>query len=431
MLFEAEWAEADLPTPGQTRPEALTKRANLRAARFKLCWAATLRGPLRDAARQAIQAAAAAAVAAGGPGAANTQQRLFTELLPMLVGSSDDDEAGNMVGGTAGGQANGGDDGVGGSRERLTLGSLARRVCAVLGLRPDEAPPEATTGEDSSAGGGVGDLSEGGGGSGDSEVAGVATTTMDYGHSNGHLLISSARTREAGPSGIAAAALFADARSTSTSTGSTPTPVEGPAFSTPAATEDTNNVARDAQCADWLFGPRQAAWLAAETAGAAAAWRALDAGLSPATVLVASRASRGTEFSSVWARPDCLVWAKQAKNCYWPAMLLWGSKTNPALKEVNKGRVPPSFREELEKQVHIFWGGSRGGGREFETGRLRFFLFFFHIFMGDFSLSVLFNAHHTFFSSSGVFIYLFLEFSTWNSSGLPKYGPWLTCDRPQ
>ena len=126
---------------------------------------------------------------------------------------------------------------------------------------------------------------------------------------------------------------------------------------------------RDA-CADWLFGPRQAAWLAAETAPAAekkdsasapapvataavvsAAWRALDEALSPATVMVASQAARGTQFSSVWARPDKLVWAKQAKNVYWPAMLLWGSGTTAALKEVNMGRVPPAFREELEKQA--------------------------------------------------------------------------------
>lgn len=119
---------------------------------------------------------------------------------------------------------------------------------------------------------------------------------------------------------------------------------------------------RDA-CAQWLFGPRQGAWLAAETAvgkmpppaasaaAVCASWRALDEVLSPATVLVASHASRGTEFSSVWVRPDKLVWAKQAKNFYWPAMLLWGSGTTTALREVNVGRVPPAFREELEKQA--------------------------------------------------------------------------------
>lgn len=130
---------------------------------------------------------------------------------------------------------------------------------------------------------------------------------------------------------------------------------------------------RDA-CADWLFGPRQAAWLMAETAPAAekkdpasapaavataavvsAAWRALDAALSQATVMVASHASRGAQFSSVWARPDKLVWAKQAKNTYWPAMLLWGSGTTAALKEINMGRVPPAFREELERQAGVFF----------------------------------------------------------------------------
>lgn len=136
-----------------------------------------------------------------------------------------------------------------------------------------------------------------------------------------------------------------------------------------AAAAGGEKAGRDA-CADWLFGPRQAAWLAAETALAgekrdpasapppvatasvvSAAWRALDGALSPATVLVASDAARGTPFSSVWARPDKLVWAKQAKNTFWPAMLLWGSGTTAALKEVNMGRVPPAFREELEKQV--------------------------------------------------------------------------------
>lgn len=138
-----------------------------------------------------------------------------------------------------------------------------------------------------------------------------------------------------------------------------------------AAAAAGEKAGRDA-CADWLFGPRQAAWLAAETAPAgekrdpasapppvataavvSAAWRALDGALSPATVLVASNAARGTPFSSVWARPDKLVWAKQAKNTFWPAMLLWGSGTTAALKEVNMGRVPPAFREELEKQVCV------------------------------------------------------------------------------
>lgn len=162
-----------------------------------------------------------------------------------------------------------------------------------------------------------------------------------------------------------------------------PTPTPGVAVATAVAGDGSGMAAeiggggghekagRDA-CADWLFGPRQAAWLAAETAPTAekkdpasapapvataavvsAAWRALDAALSQATVMVASHASRGAQFSSVWARPDKLVWAKQAKNTYWPAMLLWGSGTTAALKEINMGRVPPAFREELERQVRV------------------------------------------------------------------------------
>lgn len=185
--------------------------------------------------------------------------------------------------------------------EGWTLGLFAERACLALGLRANQPPPVAAG--DGGAGGAGGAAAGGGGSIGGGERAG-----------------------------------------------------------------------RDA-CADWLFGPRQAAWLAAETAPAAekadpasapapvataavvaAAWRALDAALSPATVMVASQAARGTQFSSVWARPDKLVWAKQAKNVYWPAILLWGSGTTAALKEVNMGRVPPAFREELEKQVcvHIY-----------------------------------------------------------------------------
>lgn len=139
-----------------------------------------------------------------------------------------------------------------------------------------------------------------------------------------------------------------------------------PVLSSMALCSGNEKAGRDA-CAEWLFGPRQDAWLAAETAdgkmsplaaaAVSAAWRALDAVLSPATVVVASRASRGTEFSSVWARPDKLVWAKQAKNFYWPAMLLWGSGTSAALKEVNVRRVPPAFREELEKQASTYSSG--------------------------------------------------------------------------
>ncbi|CAM9504661.1 unnamed protein product, partial [Ectocarpus fasciculatus] len=158
-----------------------------------------------------------------------------------------------------------------------------------------------------------------------------------------------------------------------------PPPVEEACPDSAAAAAAGEKAGRDA-CADWLFGPRQAAWLAAETAPAgekrdpasapppvataavvSAAWRALDGVLSPATVLVASDAARGTPFSSVWARPDKLVWARQAKNTFWPAMLLWGSGTTAALKEVNMGRVPPAFREELEKQAKGTKGNNRNG----------------------------------------------------------------------
>lgn len=270
LLFESKWAESDLPVPGETQSSSLRHRAALRSTRYRLCWLAQLRGPLREAARQAVRAASAAALATGGPGATDVSREFSEDILPMLGGEGEEVDEG------------------------WTLGLFAERACLALGLRANQPPP--VTEED---GGNCGDGS-GGGGIGGGERAG-----------------------------------------------------------------------RDA-CADWLFGPRQAAWLAAETAPAAekkdpasapapvataavvsAAWRALDEALSPATVMVASQAARGTQLSSVWARPDKLVWAKQAKNVYWPAMLLWGSGTTAALKEVNMGRVPPAFREELEKQACI------------------------------------------------------------------------------
>lgn len=272
LLFESKWAESGLPVPGETPSASLRHRATLRSARYRLCWLAQLRGPLREAARQAVRAASAAALAAGGPGATDVSREFSEDILPMLAGEGEE------------------------VNEGWTLGLFAERACLALGLRANQAPPVAEEEED------------GGGGS-----------------------------------AAAAAAAVAGERA-----------------------------GRDA-CADWLFGSRQAAWLAAETAPAAekkdpvsapaavataavvsAAWRALDAALSPATVMLASQAARGTQFSSVWARPDKLVWAKQAKNVYWPAMLLWGSGTTAALKEVNMGRVPPAFREELEKQVCMY-----------------------------------------------------------------------------
>eukprot|EP00752_Nemacystus_decipiens_P011440 g10160.t1 len=274
LLFESKWAESGLPVPGETQSSSLRHRAALRSARYRLCWLAQLRGPLREAARQAVRAASAAALAAGGPGAADVSREFSEDILPMLGGDGDEVDEG------------------------WTLGLFAERACLALGLRANQPPPAA-----------------------DEEGGDGATSAAAAGERAG----------------------------------------------------------RDA-CADWLFGPRQAAWLAAETAPAAeksdpatapaavataavvsAAWRALDAALSPATVMVASQAARGTQFSSVWARPDKLVWAKQAKNVYWPAMLLWGSGTTAALKEVNMGRVPPAFREELEKQAKGPRGNSRNG----------------------------------------------------------------------
>ncbi|CAM9986862.1 unnamed protein product, partial [Choristocarpus tenellus] len=108
-------------------------------------------------------------------------------------------------------------------------------------------------------------------------------------------------------------------------------------------------------CVEWMFGPRQGDWLESAmgfTDRVRAAWCALDNVLSEVcTVVVASRSTRGCEYSSVWGRPDGLVWAKKAKNQYWPAMRLWGRGTNPVLADINSGRVPPRFREELDKQA--------------------------------------------------------------------------------
>lgn len=192
------------------------------------------------------------------------------------------------------------------TNEEWTLGLFAERACLALGLRAHQPPPESPDDNDDGYGGG---------GVADEEVL----SAIGFGSSGASLALSNGNEK----------------------------------------------AGRDA-CADWLFGPQQDAWLMAETAPGknppaaastaivSAAWRALDRILSPATVLVASHASRGSEFSSVWARPDKLVWAKQAKNVYWPAMLLWGSGTTAALREVNVGRVPQAFREELEKQVRTF-----------------------------------------------------------------------------
>lgn len=245
-----------------------------------MCWAAKLRGPLRVAARESVQAASRAALATGGAGAAEVARVLTEELLPLVEG---DGEPASSPGNGHG---------------ELILGLFAELACQALGLQADQAPPPPSPAE---------------------LAAREAEEDTVLGCGIGAL-------------GLSAMALC----------------------------NGNEKAGRDA-CAEWLFGPRQDAWLKSETAegkmsppaaaAVSAAWRALDAVLSPATVVVASRASRGTEYSSVWARPDKLVWAKQAKNFYWPAMLLWGSGTSAALKEVNVRRVPPAFREELEKQV--------------------------------------------------------------------------------
>ncbi|CAN0009889.1 unnamed protein product [Discosporangium mesarthrocarpum] len=150
--------------------------------------------------------------------------------------------------------------------------------------------------------------------------------------------------------------------------GPSPTSLHSPSASPPPS-QEAEEV--DEGCVEWMFGPRQAQWLSAGAragaraglsepgtgdeggdGGVGAAWRALDDTLSQAaTVVLASRESRGTEYSSVWCRPFGLVWAKKAKNQYWPAMQLWGSGTNTALATINAGRVPPKFREELDRQA--------------------------------------------------------------------------------
>lgn len=213
------------------------------------------------------------------------------------------------------------------SDDEWTLGLFAERACLALGLRAHQPPPPSRDDDNASSSSTSSSSSSSGNGGVDEAIAAV----IGLGSIGASLALNNSGGEKAG---------------------------------------------RDA-CADWLFGPRQGAWLAAETAAAAAAaartpaqqpamvvasesvvlaaWLALDAVLSPATVLLAFHASRGTEYSSVWARPDKLVWAKQAKNFYWPAMLLWGSGTSTALKEVNIGRVPPAFRDELEKQARFFF----------------------------------------------------------------------------
>lgn len=337
--------EADLPVPGETQSATLRNRATLRAARYRLCWEARLRGPLREAAQQAVVAASAAALAAGGLAGADAGHRLSTELLPLLATGEDDGPGAGRATSAAGEN----------DSERLTLGSFVKLASSLLGLRADKSPPEEIPDD-------FGEARDDGP---DGNYANI--TPFENGHA----------TAGSHPA-VAGATQSAGSSPTDPPT-SESAPAEGPALSFRAPRG--KDQARDALCAKWMFGPLQSAWLAAETApparinatglpplapglaGAAgppavAAWRAMDRVLSPATVLVASRASRGTEFSSVWARPDCLVWAKQAKNFYWPAMLLWGSKTNPALRDVNVGRVPPAFREELEKQVSVSFRSS-------------------------------------------------------------------------
>ena len=293
-LFESQWAEADLPVPGESRSAALRRRAALRSVRYRLAWRTQLRGPLREAARQAVRAASAAALAAGGAGAMSVAREFSEDILPQLAGDGEP------------------------SDDEWTLGLFAERACLALGLRAHQPPPPSRDGGNASSSSSTSSSSSSSGNGGvDEAIAAV----IGLGSIGSSLSLNNSGSEKAG---------------------------------------------RDA-CADWLFGPRQGAWLSAETAAAAAAaaagtpaapvvqaaWLALDAVLSPATVLLAFHASRGTEYSSVWARPDKLVWAKQAKNFYWPAMLLWGSGTSTALKEVNIGRVPPAFRDELEKQVGL------------------------------------------------------------------------------
>jgi hypothetical protein len=52
-------------------------------------------------------------------------------------------------------------------------------------------------------------------------------------------------------------------------------------------------------------------------------WRkAVEALCRDVTPAMAETARRGISYSSIWARPFALVWAKQGKNQFWPSMAL-------------------------------------------------------------------------------------------------------------
>ncbi len=100
-------------------------------------------------------------------------------------------------------------------------------------------------------------------------------------------------------------------------------------------------------------------------------WEALNEKLSEMTIFMSEIARRGSELSTIWARPQELVWAKAARqHVFWPAITLCSDSMPQNAKIINFKRLPHKLLSQVETSLkdEIDWESESCGGSAYQGG---------------------------------------------------------------
>ncbi len=98
-------------------------------------------------------------------------------------------------------------------------------------------------------------------------------------------------------------------------------------------------------------------------------WESLNEKLSQITISMSEISRRGSELSTIWARPQGLVWAKATRqHGFWPAIIICNDSMPQNIKSVNLKRFPPkllsrvdfSLKDEINREAEscgVYQGG--------------------------------------------------------------------------
>ncbi len=101
-------------------------------------------------------------------------------------------------------------------------------------------------------------------------------------------------------------------------------------------------------------------------------WEALNEKLSQITIFMSEISRRGSELSTIWARPQRLVWAKATRqHGFWPAIILCNDSMPQNVKMVNFHRLPCKLLSQVETSLkdEIDWE-SESCGPAYQGGTL-------------------------------------------------------------